>query len=125
MVKKYLGSCHCKNVLFSFYSAEKVKVIECNCSICKPLSYLHLIIPHRSFSLIKGETFLKRYTFGTKSAIHFFCRRCGIKSFYQPRSHKDCYSINYFSIIKPPIIEKKIQFDGKNYEDSLYSIALK
>ena len=125
MLKKYTGNCHCKNVEFSFYSTKKVTLIECNCSICKPINFMHLIIPHKNFNLINGKRFLKTYKFETKSAGHFFCTSCGIKSFYQPRSHKDCYSINYFSINNPPLVEKTIKFDGKNFEKNLNSIISK
>ncbi len=120
--KKFIGACHCKKVKFKFLSVDHVNIIECNCSICRPINFLHLIIPHKDFTLINGKRLLKTYKFGTKSAIHFFCTSCGVKSFYQPRSHKNCYSINYLSINNPPLIKKKIKFDGKNYEKDLKNI---
>ena len=60
--------------------------------------------------------------FNTKLAKHFFCSVCGIKSFYQPRSHQDSFSINFHSILSPPKINKVIDFDGKNFEKSLKDI---
>ncbi len=121
--KKYFGSCHCKKILFHFIAPTEVKIIECNCSICKPLRFLHLIIPHNDFKLISGKKYMNNYQFMTKKAIHFFCRHCGIKSFYQPRSHKKAYSINYNSIEDPPKIKKIINFDGNNFEKNLNSIS--
>ncbi len=120
MKNKYLGSCHCEAIMFEFYSKKVVELIKCNCSICYHNSYLHLIIPHKQFKLLKGKTKIKTYQFNKKLAEHYFCEDCGIKSFYQPRSHKDSYSINYNSIKKPaPNIDKIINFNGKNFEASL------
>ena len=74
--KKYIGSCHCKKVLFNFISPIEVKLIKCNCTICKPSRYLHLIIPHKNFKLISNKRNIQNYQFGTKKANHFFCKFC-------------------------------------------------
>ena len=120
--KEYFGSCHCKKALFRFISPIKVNIIKCNCTICKPSRYLHLIIPHREFKLISNKKYIQSYQFGTKKANHFFCKFCGIKSFYQPRSHQEAFSINYNSIEMPPKINKIIKFDGSNFEKNLDTI---
>lgn len=123
MRNKYLGSCHCGAIMFEFYSKKIVELIKCNCSICSHSSYLHLIIPHKEFKLLKGKNKIKTYQFNKKLAEHYFCIDCGIKSFYQPRSHKHSYSISYYSIKKPaPKIGKIINFNGKNFESSLHLI---
>jgi hypothetical protein len=50
---------------------------------------------HQSrFRLLEGADVLTTYTFNTGIAKHLFCRVCGIKSFYVPRSHPDSYSVN-------------------------------
>ena len=117
--KKYFGGCHCKKVSFEFFSLNKVKLIKCNCTICKPSRYLHLIIAHTDFKLISNKKYIQSYEFGTRKAKHFFCKFCGIKSFYQPRSHQNAYSINYNSIENPPTISKILKFDGSNFEKNL------
>lgn len=123
MRNKYLGGCHCGAIMFEFYSKKIVELIKCNCSICSLNSYLHLIIPHKEFKLLKGKNKIKTYQFNKKLAEHYFCLDCGIKSFYQPRSHKNSYSINYNSIKKPaPNVGKIIDFNGKNFEASLHLI---
>ena len=65
---------------------------------------------------------MQNYQFGTKKANHLFCKFCGIKSFYQPRSHQNAYSINYYSIEDPPKIGQIIKFDGSNFEKNLDTI---
>ena len=42
------------------------------------------------FELLTGRDALTSYRFGTGAAEHLFCRHCGVKSFYQPRSHPGC-----------------------------------
>ena len=56
--------------------------------------FLHLIVPASRFRLLSGAEDLVEYTFNTGVARHLFCRHCGIKSFYVPRSHPDGFSVN-------------------------------
>jgi len=56
--------------------------------------YLHLIVPQERLRLLRGEEALTTYAFNTRTARHLFCRYCGVKSFYVPRSNPDGYSIN-------------------------------
>ena len=79
--------------------------------------FLHLMVPHDRFDLVAGRGALSSYRFGTGAAEHLFCRQCGIKSFYQPRSHPDSWSVNANCLDEPVelVIE---QFDGKNWEQA-------
>ena len=119
----YKGSCHCGAVAFEVEANEKEVAISCNCSICTKAGNLHLIVPRSKFKLIKGENNLSTYTFDTGEAKHLFCRTCGIKSFYIPRSNPDGISVNP-SCLKPQpkelIIEK---FDGQNWEINAHSLT--
>ena len=45
-----------------------------------------------------------------------------IKSFYQPRSHPEMYSINLKCVDDPPEIKEVIYFDGINFEESIKNI---
>lgn len=56
--------------------------------------FLHLIVPATRFRLLDGEDALTEYRFNTGTARHLFCRHCGVKAFYVPRSHPDGYSVN-------------------------------
>ena len=57
-------------------------------------SSLHLIVPASRFRLLSGSDKLTEYTFNTGTAKHLFCRVCGIKSFYVPRSNPDGIDVN-------------------------------
>ena len=56
--------------------------------------FLHLIVPQARFRLLRGAEALSEYRFNTGTARHLFCRSCGVKSFYVPRSNPDGYSVN-------------------------------
>lgn len=90
----HTGGCHCGKVKFEVEAPAQIRVTECNCSICSKSGYLHLIVPRERFHLIEGLEHLEKYEFNTKTAKHYFCKTCGIKSFYIPRSHPDGYSVN-------------------------------
>ena len=97
-------------------------VWKCNCSICNICDYEHLFIKHEDLSITNGEDQISSYSFGTGNADHTFCKICGIKSFYQPRSHPDMYSVNLRCVKNPPKVKKVIHFDGINFEDSIQKI---
>lgn len=89
------GGCHCGAVRFTVRTAVPVELIDCNCSICAKTGFLHLITNQADFHLLTDPGALAEYRFGTGTARHLFCRTCGIKSFYVPRSHPDGYSVNW------------------------------
>jgi len=116
-MKTYTGGCHCGKVRFEVDAAEEIVVSDCNCSICRMLGYLHLIVPKESFRLLKGADDLTTYTFNTEVAQHYFCSDCGIKSFYIQRSHPDAVSVNARCLDEADMTEMKVEpFDGVNWE---------
>jgi hypothetical protein len=88
------GGCHCRRVRFEVDAPAALDVLDCNCSICRMTGFLHLIVPAVRFRLLAGADDLTQYTFNTGAAKHRFCRVCGIKSFYIPRSHPDGVDVN-------------------------------
>jgi hypothetical protein len=99
------GGCHCGAVAFEVEAPARVTVSDCNCSICRMSGYLHLIVPRARFRLLRGQESLSEYTFNTRTARHLFCRHCGVKSFYVPRSNPDGYSVN-LRCIEPSTLER-------------------
>jgi len=86
--------------------------------------YLHLIVPKEDFRLIAGEDDLETYTFNTGVAQHYFCRHCGIKSFYVPRSHPSGISVNVNCLELETIHSITITpFDGSNWEKNVHKLS--
>jgi hypothetical protein len=111
------GGCHCKNVRFEVELPELVEAQTCNCSMCSMTGFLHVIVPESRFRILKGEDNLTTYTFNTGVAKHLFCKTCGIKSFYKPRSNPDGWSINAHCIDDISALKLHItDFDGQNWE---------
>ncbi|MDO8270914.1 MAG: GFA family protein [Gammaproteobacteria bacterium] len=112
----YRGGCHCGAVQFEVEAPESVEVEDCNCSICRKTGFLHLIVPLQSFRLLSGADTLTTYRFNTGVAEHKFCRVCGIKSFYIPRSNPDGVDVNLRCLATQPDQVKIVSFDGDNWE---------
>jgi centromere protein V len=111
------GGCHCGRVRFEVFAPAEIDASECNCSICSKSGYLHLIVPKSRFKLLQGSEHLSTYTFNTGVARHLFCKVCGIKSFYVPRSNPDGYSVNVRCLDSSTVESINIsQFDGQNWE---------
>ncbi len=90
----FRGRCHCGAVGYEVTIRVPAVAHRCNCSICRLDDFPGLIVPASAFRLIDGEDVLSEYRFNTGVARHLFCRRCGIKSFYVPRSNPDGFSVN-------------------------------
>jgi hypothetical protein len=113
------GGCHCGAVAFEVEAPPRVTVSECNCSICRMSGYLHLIVPRKHFRLLRGEEALAEYRFNAGIARHLFCSRCGVKSFYVPRSNPDGYSVNLRCLDQSTLSQVPIEpFDDSDREAS-------
>ncbi len=121
----YQGSCHCGAIQFEVEAPESVEVENCNCSICAMTGFLHLIVPARNFRLLSGEESLTTYIFNTGVAKHKFCKICGVKPFYIPRSNPDGVDINLRCLSTQPRRVKVIDFDGQNWEQNAHTVAHK
>src|SRR5262245_43472596 len=114
---QHRGGCHCGRVRFEVTAPSHLSVLECNCSMCAKLGYLHLIVPKSQFRLLQGQDVLTTYTFNTGVARHLFCSVCGVKSFYVPRSHPDGYSVNVRCLDEGTVEGLTIElFDGQEWE---------
>lgn len=119
----YQGSCHCGAVAFEIDTDENIEALLCNCSICKKSGFLHLILPLDKFKLLKGEDALTTYSFNTGVAKHTFCKHCGIKPFYTPRSNPDGIDINVNCLDTKPKNITVSNFDGENWEDNAGALS--
>lgn len=115
----HIGGCHCGAVRFEVDAPSELQVYECNCSICAMTGFIHLIVPDRHFRLLDGADALTEYRFNTGTARHLFCRHCGVKSFYVPRSNPDGFSINIRCLQSSSLASVRVEtFDGRNWEQA-------
>ncbi|WP_409433002.1 GFA family protein [Litorimonas sp. RW-G-Af-16] len=119
---KHSGGCHCGAVSFHFQAPSAQTLLLCNCSICEMAGYQHVNILQKDVQ-ISGQDNLTLYTFGSHQAQHLFCKTCGIKPLYIPRSHPDHYSINLRCVTSGTItITDTVHFDGQHWEANVAKI---
>ncbi|HWA60428.1 MAG TPA: GFA family protein [Caulobacteraceae bacterium] len=118
------GGCHCGAVRFEAQLAKAVEAQACNCSICAMTGFIHVIVPESRFRLVQGADALTAYTFNTGVARHLFCKTCGIKSFYRPRSNPDGWSVNARCLDDTSGLALTVEeFDGRNWEQHADTLA--
>ncbi len=87
---------------------------------------MQIIVPANAFQLICGEADLTEYQFNTRVARHLFCRHCGIKSFYIPRSNPDGVAVTYRCLDNWQALQATVTpFDGQNWEANAARLAHK
>ncbi len=118
------GGCHCGAVRFEAALSARVEAQSCNCSICARTGFVHVIVPESRFRLLQGDGSLTNYSFNTGVARHMFCRICGVKSFYRPRSNPDGWSVNARCLDEAETLDIRIEaFDGRNWEANAAALA--
>lgn len=117
------GGCHCGAVRFEVIAPRQIEIIDCNCSLCRMTGFEHWIVPGAQFRLLTGTDALSEYRFNTGQAKHLFCRHCGVKSYYRPRSHPGDYSVN-LRCVDPGsyAVVARRAFDGQNWETAISNL---
>jgi hypothetical protein len=118
------GGCHCGAVRFEAALPDEVEAQTCTCSMCEKVGFVHVIVPESRFRLLQGTDEITTYTFNTGVAQHTFCRICGVKSFYRPRSNPDGWSVNARCLDEAtkPRLALSV-FDGRNWEAHAADLA--
>ena len=118
------GGCHCGAVRFAVRLPEAITAQECNCSICAMTGFLHIIVPDKQFRMVSGKKNLTEYRFNTGVARHLFCKTCGVKPFYVPRSNPNGWSVNLRCLEQSEFAAITIEpFDGRHWEDHAAALA--
>lgn len=121
---QHRGGCHCGRVRFEIDAPATLDALDCNCSMCRMTGFLHLIVPASRFRLTAGADDLTEYRFNTGTARHLFCRHCGVKAFYVPRSHPDGWSVNVRCLDAGTVEHVNITaFDDNDREAATAAIA--
>ena len=122
----HAGGCHCGAVRFEAELPQAFEVEDCNCSICAMSGNIHVIVPSSRFRLLQGTDNLTEYTFNTRRARHLFCKTCGIKSFYIPRSNPDGFAVTWRCLDDWQTLDVSVApFDGQNWETNAGRLAHK
>jgi len=117
MIDEYVthsGGCHCGAVAFEVEAPAKMVASDCNCSICRMSGYLHLIVPRSAFSPAAGCRCADGVQIQHRDGASLFCGRCGVKSFYVPRSNPDGYSVNVRCLDSATIEHVEVQLFDDN-----------
>jgi hypothetical protein len=117
------GGCHCGAVRFEANLPDHVVALSCNCSICAKTGFIHVIMDEEDFRLVSGEDNLELYPFNTGQAKHWFCKTCGVKAHYKPRSHPHGMSTNLRCYDEGAGFQVRFEeFDGANREKNIAQI---
>ena len=120
----HVGDCHCGKIQFKFESESDISPVRCNCYICDPFGRSHLIIPKPLMMLKTGWEEMQLYAFNPGVAKYYFCKTCGNKPFYIPRSNSDCYSISFRNIQRVTFGMVMIEdFDGQQWAANASRLA--
>ena len=87
--------------------------------MCTKKAMLGCYVPSEHFHLLQGEGELALYQFNTRIAKHFFCRKCGIHAFMNPRSNPRAFAVNVRCLDDFDLDTADYEltlFDGRNWE---------
>ena len=96
-LRRLQGSCHCGAVRFAV-TTDFPELTTCDCSICKRKNALMVKVHQTAFELLAGADQLAAYQFHSHTAVHHFCRVCGIYPFHRKRVTPEHLGINVFCL---------------------------
>lgn len=89
------GACHCGAVRFRVRLTDGLRTARrCDCSFCRMRGAVAVSAPLEGFRLVEGGDALTLYQFGTRTAQHWFCARCGIYTHHRRRSNPGELGVN-------------------------------
>ena len=123
---RHEGGCHCRAVRFAVLLPDRLEAEDCNCSICAMSGNVHIIVPASRFTLLRGADAMSEYRFNTHVARHLFCRTCGVKAFYHPRSNPNGVAVTWRCLDDWRDLDVAVHpFDGRNWEANAARLAHK
>jgi len=89
------GACHCGQIRFRVrLKGGLASARRCNCTICRMRGAVALSADLADLEVTEGADTLATYQFGTHTAEHHFCPRCGIYTHHRRRSNPNEYGVN-------------------------------
>lgn len=92
-LRRLLGSCHCGAVRFAI-TTDFPELTTCDCSLCRRRHALMVKVHQSCFELLAGAEQLASYQWHTHTALHHFCKLCGIYPFHRKRVTPDHFGVN-------------------------------
>lgn len=111
-------SCHCGAVELRVKLSDGLATARrCDCSFCRRRGAAAVTVNLGDLEVVKGADNLTRYSFGTNTAKHHFCKTCGIYTHHQRRSNPNEYGVNMGGIdgVNPAEHEPIVWNDGVNH----------
>ncbi|MEY4159449.1 MAG: hypothetical protein RLZZ136_70 [Pseudomonadota bacterium] len=112
------GSCQCKAITFRVKLTDGFHTIRrCTCSYCRMRGAIAVSANLNDIEIVTGQDSLTLYQFGTHTAKHYFCARCGIYTHHQRRSNPQQYGVNVACLagISPFDFAEVPVLDGVNH----------
>lgn len=92
-LRRLTGRCHCGAVRFAV-TTDFPELTTCDCSLCKRRNALMVKVHESAFELLAGAEQLATYQWHTHTAVHHFCKLCGIYPFHRKRVTPDHFGVN-------------------------------
>ncbi|SFR04947.1 GFA family protein [Poseidonocella sedimentorum] len=95
MTETHRLTCHCGAVELRVRLSDGLATARrCDCSFCRRRGAPAVSVPLDGLEIVKGESNLTLYTWGTHTAQHHFCATCGIYTHHRRRSDPNEYGVN-------------------------------
>ncbi|MFY0635893.1 MAG: GFA family protein [Vannielia sp.] len=113
------ATCHCGAVELEVTLVPEGmgSLRRCDCSFCRRRGAAPVSVKLADLRVVKGEENLTLYTWGTRTAKHWFCATCGIYTHHQRRSDPTQYGVNAGCLegVNPRDFEPIPWSDGVNH----------
>ena len=116
--KQHRLLCHCGSVVLELDLPQGVvDPRRCDCSFCRRRGAIAASVAEDGVRIVKGQSHLRRYQFGTQVAEHFFCDVCGIYTHHRRRSNPQLFGYNVGCLegVNPFDLGEVSVYDGVNH----------
>ena len=112
------GRCHCGAVVLEVALSDALATARrCDCSFCRRRGAIAVTAPLNGVTVLQGADHLTLYTWGTGTAQHYFCKRCGIYTHHRRRSNPNELGVNVAILdgVNPRDLGEVPWVDGVNH----------
>lgn len=122
------ASCHCGAVELELELPDGiVDPRRCDCSMCKRRGAIVATVAEEGLRVLHGQSVLRSYQFNTRTAVHYFCTRCGVYTHHRRRSNPNefGYNVGCLAGVNPFELDPVDTSDGINHPaDAQPSVAV-